>query len=112
MPWKAYHKARLLPYRSSVNLEDSNWQVRKAAVQALAKLPAEALAAHAPAIVGQLEHSSSDVRSTAVQALAKLPADAFAAHAPAIVGKLKDSDENVRQAALATLPAEALAARP
>ena len=96
MPWKAYHKARLLPYRSMQleKLNDSDQHVRRAAVEALAKLPAEALAAHAPAIVGMLEDSNSGVRHAAVKTPAKLPDDAFADHAEAIVGMLEGEQES------------------
>lgn len=59
-------------------LKDSNEGVRQAAMKALAKLPAEAFAADAPAIVGRLE----------------LPAEAFAANAPAIVGMLEGEQES------------------
>lgn len=77
-------------------LKDSNEGVRQAAMKALAKLPAEAFAADAPAIVGRLE----------------LPAEAFAANAPAIVGMLEDSNSGVRHAAVKTpakLPDDAFA---
>ena len=42
-------------------LEDSTWFLRKAAVEALGKLPAEALQAHAAALVAKLEDSDGVV---------------------------------------------------
>ena len=57
-------------------LEDSTWFLRKAAVEALGKLPAEALQAHADALVAKLEDSIAYVRQAAVEVLGKLPAEA------------------------------------
>ena len=87
-------------------------RTRRKSLRALAKLPDEALATHALAIVGKLKDSNEGVRQAAMKALAKLPAEAFAADAPAIVGRLEDSNSGVRHAAVKTpakLPDDAFA---
>ena len=67
-------------------LEDGNEDTGNAAARALAKLPPDALAEHAPAIAKRLEDDGYDedtgeypVREAAVEALAKLPPEALVA---------------------------------
>jgi len=107
----AHYPAKVL--KCVGELEHTDGKVRKAAVQTLGKLPAEALAAHGAAVVAKLEDAEGYVRMAAVQTLGKLPAEALAAHGAAVVAKLEDAEGYVRMAAVQTLgklPAEALAA--
>ena len=84
-------------------LEDSDVDVREAAVETLGKLEPAALAQHAATIVAKLEHSNEDVRMAAVDTLGELEPAALAQHAAAVVAKLEDSKWGVRRAAAATL---------
>ena len=83
-----------------VKLEHSEWGVRLAAVVALGKLEAAALAQHAPALVAKLEHSEWVVRLAAVDALGKLEAAALAQHAPALGRQARGLRCLVRRAAV------------
>ena len=80
--------------------------VREAAVEALAKLPAEALAAHAAAIVGKLGDSDANVRKAAVKTLATLSTEALKPHASGIVGKLEQLSGQESQEAVRLLAAK------
>ena len=73
--------------RGLAGLEDSDVDVRRAAVQILAKLEPAVLATHAEAIVKRLENSDVGVRQAAVQILAKLEPACFAARAALAVAK-------------------------
>jgi len=79
----AHYPAKVL--KCVGELEHTDGKVRKAAVQTLGKLPAEALAAHGAAVVAKLEDAEGYVRMAAVQTLGKLPAEALAAHGAAVV---------------------------
>ena len=63
-------------------LEDSDWDVRLAAVETLGQLEAAVLAEHAPAVVAMLEDSDWDIRLAAVETLGKLKAVTLAEHVP------------------------------
>jgi HEAT repeat protein len=55
-------------------LEDIEWDVRHAGLTALARLPAAALAQHAPRLLDLLEDPSAEVRTAALDAIEELPA--------------------------------------
>jgi hypothetical protein len=76
-------------------LEDTDGDVRKAALGALGKLAPETLATHADAVIAKLEDTSGDVRRAALHALGKLAPDVLAPsdlafHATAVIAKLED----------------------
>ena len=80
-------------------LDDSDWRVRSAALQALGMLEATALAQHAEAVVARLEDSVEHVREAAVETLGKLEAAALAGHAEAVLARQNDSQRVVRHVA-------------
>ena len=87
-----------------VMLEDSEWRVRKAAVQVMGKLESAVLASHVDALIAKLDHSDEHVRVAMVHVLGKLESAALAAHVDALIAKLDHSDAGVREAAVATHP--------
>ena len=77
-------------------LEDNDWSVRMAAVQAAGAL-------HIGALESRLSDEDWSVRIAAVQALAALEPSEFAKHAKAVVDRLEDSHWLVRRAVAATI---------
>ena len=92
----AQHEAALVAM-----LEDSDEDVRRAAVETLGKLDAAALAQHAAALGGRLEDSDAGVQIAARFAMHKL--EPSGGHMDALVAMLEDSDGGVRWAAVRTL---------
>ena len=84
-------------------LEDSDEEVRVAAVGTLGKLEPKALAQHGAALATRLEDSDPNVRKAVVVSLGKLTPAALSRHGEAIAAKLDDPDEDVREAVLETL---------
>ena len=86
-------------------LEDSNRNVRKLALETLGKLEPATLAQYAGAVVARLEDSHWNVRTTALETLplAKLELATLAQHANAVVACSEDSSLGARIAALRTL---------
>ncbi|KAJ8601597.1 hypothetical protein CTAYLR_008457 [Chrysophaeum taylorii] len=81
--------------------EDSHYEVRKAAVEALGKSE-EAVARHSAAIANKLEDSHWDVRKAAVVALGKSE-EVVARHGATIANVLEDSHWGTRKAAVDAL---------
>ena len=110
MPWKAYHKARLLPYRAA-GAEILGGLLLGLGIHASRRVPG---------FIGDLralkEHwrdQREQARVDKVAALAQLPLDKFTKEVPFIVSKLEDPNPLMRNAAvqaLAQLPADTLAA--
>jgi len=82
-------------------LEDSEWMVRRAAVQTLGKLEPAALAQHGAALAARLGDSGVFVQIEARFVMHKL--EPAAGHMDAVAAKLEDSNEYVRRAAVETL---------
>jgi len=83
-------------------LEDSEWVVRKAAVQTLGKLDLADLAQHEQAIAkAAKEDKNTEVQDAARVVMHKL--EPAAGHTDAVVARLEDSDCDVREAAVETL---------
>ena len=72
-------------------LEDSNRNVRNAALETLAKLEPSRLAQYAGAVVARLEDSHWSVRKLALETLGKLEPATLAQYAGAVVARLEDS---------------------
>jgi HEAT repeat protein len=87
----AGHIETILP-----RLEDSELQVRVAAVRALGNLEPVELAKYAAVLVARLEESDQDVRRWAVETLAKLELAELAKYAEVLQ---KRANEDVREAA-------------
>ena len=84
-------------------LEDTHWEVRKAALHTLGKLEPATLAQHAVAVVARLEDSRWDVRTWALSTLLELEPATLAQHAHTIVAMRENSDWTMRLCALETL---------
>ena len=91
----AGHIETILP-----SLEDSELQVRVAAVRALGNLEPVELAKYAAVLVARLEESDQDVRRWAVETLAKLELAELAKYAEVLQKRAnEDVREDVREAA-------------
>ena len=77
--------------------------MRRAALEAIARIEPALLVPHAKQIVARLEDTILSVRKAAIEAIARLaPAD-LAPHAPALLQRLRDPEWVVRTAAVETL---------
>ena len=72
-------------------LDDTDWYVRREAMDILALLEPAMLAQHADAVITRLEDSSEYVRRLALQTLGKLEPAMLAQHVDAMVTRLEDS---------------------
>ena len=86
-----------------LQLEDSDVNVRKAALETLAKLDPAPLARHADAVVERLQDSDSFVRLEALATLCKLERATFAQHAIHVLEVLEDDEGHVRKEAMRML---------
>ena len=92
--------------RDVARLKHPNWEVRKAALEALGNLDPTTLEKHTEAVLGMLDDGSDGseyVVGVALNTLGKLKPATFAKHVDAVLAKFGDSEFEVRTDAVTTL---------